>query len=127
MVLIRSAKRVVAGIAGVFLLLCQTAALAQACAPAPAVAGESTLIAPCHDAALQSGDIAGHAQQHACPAQHASAGVTKIDTAQAVDLTVMEVQPRWLPVPAQDNWTALAPPARAESPPLIILHCCLRN
>ena len=127
MALSKPARRMVAGIASAFLLLCQSLAMAQACVPAPAVAGESALIQPCHDAASQSGDTAGHAQQHDCPAQYASAGFSKIDVPHALDLPGLAFQPGGLAAPARDGWIALAPPARAESPPLIILHCCLRN
>lgn len=114
-------------LAGAFVLLCQTAAAAQACALAPAVAGEIALAGPCHDAAAQPGDAAGHAQQQNCPVQYASAGFVNLDIPQATDLPGLDVQPGWLRAPVRDGLSSIALPARAEPPPLTILHCCLRN
>jgi hypothetical protein len=127
MLLSRRTTRFVAVLAGAFVLLCQTAAAAQACAQAPAVAGEIASAGPCHDAVPQPGDPAGHAFQQNCPAQHASAGFAKLDIPQAADLPGLEVQPGWLHAPVRDRLISIALPARAEPPPLTILHCCLRN
>jgi len=121
------AKRLLAGIASAFLLVCQTAVAAHACALSTAVAGESTLNERCHDAVPQPGNAAGHAQQHNCPAEYASASLAKLDIPQAADLPGLEVQPGWLRAPVRDGLNSIALPARAEPPPLTILHCCLRN
>jgi len=120
------AKRLLAGVASAFLLLCQSAVAAQACALAPAVAGESALAEPCHHAVPQSGNAAGHAQQQNCPAQYASASFAKLDVPQAADLPGLEVQPGWLRAPVHEGLNSITPPARAEPPPFTILHCCLR-
>jgi hypothetical protein len=125
MVLTKSAKRLVACIASVFLLSCQAASAAQVCLPSTPPAADSATIEPCHEATHPSGDTQEHAQPHGCPAQYASAGVTKIDTPQAVDLPGVDVPPRWISVPPRDGRLAVAPPARAEPPPLTILHCRL--
>jgi hypothetical protein len=127
MLLSRRTTRFVAVLAGAFVLLCQTAAAAQACALAPAVAGEIALAGPCHDAVPQPDNAAGHAQQQNCPAQSASAGFAKLDIPQAADLPGLEVQPGWLRAPVRNGLSSIALPARAESPPLTIVYCCLRN
>lgn len=126
MTLSKPVKRFLAGVASAFLLLCQSAVAAQACALAPAVAGESALAEPCHHSIPRSGNAAGHAQQQNCPAQYASAGFAKLDVPQAADLPALEVQPGWLRASMHDGSKSIAPPARAEPPPLAILHCCLR-
>jgi hypothetical protein len=127
MLLSRRATRFVAVVAGAFVLLCQTAAAAQACALPPAAASESALAETCHDAVPLSGNAAGHAQHQNCPAHNASAGFAKLDIPQAADLPGLEVQPVWLRAPVRDGLTSITPLARAESPPVTILHCCLRN
>jgi hypothetical protein len=127
MLLSRRTTRFVAVLAGAFVLLCQTAAAAQACALAPAAADERAFAETCHDAASQSGNAAGHAQQLNCPAQYASAGFANLDIPQAADLPGLEVQPAWLRAPVRDGLSSITLPARAEPPPLTILHCCLRN
>ena len=127
MQLSKRTTRFVAVLAAAIVLLCQTAAAAQACTLAPAVAGEIALGGPCHDAVLQPGDAPGHAQQQNCPAQYASGGFAKLDIPQAADLLGLVVQPGWLLAPVRDGLSSIALPARAEPPPLTILHCCLRN
>jgi hypothetical protein len=127
MLLTRRITRFVAVVAGAFVLLCQTAAVAQACALPPAVAGESAMAETCHDSVPQSGDAAGHADHQNCPAHNASAGFAKLDIPQAADLPGLEVRPGWLQVPVRDGLNSIALLARAEPPPLTLLHCCLRN
>lgn len=123
----RSARRLLAGIATAFLLLCQTAMAAQACAAAAAAAAESASSGHCHGVATQSGNKSGHIQDQNCPAGYASANLAKLDIPQAGDVPALEAQPRWLWAPVRSGLNAVAPPACAEPPPLIIVHCCLRN
>ena len=127
MTLSRSARRLLAGIAGGFLLLCQTAMAVQACGLAPAAAGEVAAGEPCHGADPQSGDAPGHALQQSCSSGFTSAGFAKLDVPQVADLPMLVLHPASLPAPAHGEVIAVAIPARAESPPLPILHCCLRN
>jgi hypothetical protein len=115
------------GIASAFLLLCQTAAAANACAAAPTHAGEVALAELCHDAVPQPGDAEGHAQQHSCPAEHASPSFAKLDIPQAANLPGLAVKPVWQRAPLRMGLSSIALLARAEPPPLTILHCCLRN
>jgi hypothetical protein len=127
MLLSRRMTRFVAVLAGALVLLCQTAAAAQACALAPAAADEIVLAETCHDAVPSSGNAAGHAQHENCPAHNASASFAKLDIPQAADLPGLEVQSGWLWAPVRNGLSSIALLARAEPPPLTILHCCLRN
>jgi hypothetical protein len=126
MLLSRRVTSFVAVLAGALVLLCQTAAAAQACALAPAAADEIVLAETCHDAVPQPGSAAGHAQHGSCPAHSASATFAKLDIPQAADLPGLDVQSGWLLAPVRNGLSSIAL-ARAEPPPLTILHCCLRN
>jgi len=127
MVLSRPTKRLLAGIAAAFLLLCQTAMAAQACGLTSANAGEHAASEPCHESIFGSGEAPRHTQEQGCPSEYASASFAKLDIPQAADLPALLVQPDRVHTPLLANLNAAAPPARAESPPLTILHCCLRN
>jgi hypothetical protein len=120
------AKRLLAGIASAFLLLCQTAMATQAWGLVPAVAGESTLSDRCHGVGPQTGDASGHALQQTCPAEYASASFAKLDIPQDAELPALAPDPGWLRARARDDLISGMLPARAEPPPLSILHCCLR-
>jgi hypothetical protein len=123
----RSGKRLVAGVASAFLLLCQTAMAIETCGLTPAVAAESASGGHCHGIASQPANESGHAQDQNCPAGFASASFAKLDIPQAPDLPALAVQPGWLRTPVRNGLITAAPPARAEPPPLILVHCCLRN
>lgn len=123
----RPTKRLLATIAGALLLLCQTAMAAQACGPAPAVAGEIASSTHCHGADPQSGDAPGHALQQTCPSDHATLSFAKLDVPQAADSQAFALHPRPFRAAARDGLIVAALTARAEPPPLSILHCCLRN
>ena len=123
----RSTKGLLAAIASASLLLCQTALAAQACALAPEAAAETTASGHCHDGALQSGDEVERIPDHNCPAALISASLIKLDIPQIADFPAIEFEPRWIRDPVRGGLSDLAPLARAESPPLSILHCCLRN
>jgi len=123
----RPTRRLLASIAGALLLLCQTAMAAQACGPAPAVAGEIASSAHCHGADPQSGDAPGHALQQTCPSDHASLSFAKLDVPQPADLPALVLPSHLLRTAARDVLIIAAVPTRAEPPPLSILHCCLRN
>ena len=123
----RSARGLLAAIASASLLLCQTAMAAQACAPAPEAVAEATASGHCHGVADQSGDDPGHVVEQNCPAGYVSASLAKLDIPQAADSLALEIEPAWLRAPVRGSLSADAPPARAEPPPLILVHCCLRN
>ena len=127
MLLSRRTTRFVAVLAGAFVLLCQTAMAAQACGLALAASEGSSLSESCHGIVPQSGDAPGHVQQQNCPSEYASASFAKLDIPQAADLPGLVVQPVWLLAAVRDGLISIALPARAEPPPLTILHCCLRN
>ena len=127
MIFSRSARRLVVGIAGAFLLLCQTALAAQACTLVPEAAAETTASGHCHDVALQSGDKVERVPDHNCPAAHFSASLIKLDIPQIADFPAIEFEPRWIRDPVRGGLSELAPLARAEPPHLTIVYCCLRN
>ena len=116
-----------AGIAAAFLLLCQTAMAAQSCCLTSANAGELAASEPCHESNFGSGEAPGHTQQQGCPSEYASASFAKLDIPQVADIPALLVQPVRTHTLLLVGLNAAAPPARAESPPLTILHCCLRN
>lgn len=120
-------RRFLAAIASAFLLVCQSAMAAQACGLAPASAGELASSVPCHGADPQSGDAPGHALDQTCPSDHASASFAKLDVPQAADSQAFALHPRPFRAAARDGLIVAALTARAEPPPLSILHCCLRN
>jgi hypothetical protein len=128
MFLSRRSRRMLAGIAAVMLLACQSMAVAQA---STAGASQSGGVAPgsCHDSGQDS--RSGGASDNPCgaPCQHAFSAPAKAGTFDSgtADLPVMTVRVDRLATttdiaPPVESW-----PARAESPPLSILHCCLRN
>jgi len=123
----RATKRLLAGVATAFLLLCQTAMAAQACGLTPAMTGEGSANAHCRDVIPQSGDGPGDPQQAGCPSDYASASFAKLDIPQVADLPGLQVEPVRPWAPAHIRMISVAPPARAEPPSLIIVHCCLRN
>lgn len=128
MILSSSLRRVVAGVAGMMLLLCQTAIAAHGCilgAPSPS---DSVMLQPCHEAESEAGGASEHdlCQAH-CLSQQAMPAVDKIPAFAAVDLPALTVR---LDQPLPTAYAVLVAaslPARAASPPLIIIHCRLRN
>jgi hypothetical protein len=127
MIFSRPTRRLLVGIAAAFLLLCQSAMAAQACGVAPAIAGEPASSEHCHGADAQSGGAPDHALHQACPSHDASLSLAKLDVPQAADLPALALPPQLLRAAVRDALIITAVPARAESPPLAILHCCLRN
>ena len=121
------ARRLLVGIAGALLLLCQTAMAAQACGVAAAVAGEIAASDHCHNVDEQSSNSRDHSLHQTCPSDHAYLSFAKLDVPQAADLPALVLPSRPLHNAARDVLIVAAVPARAEPPPLSILHCCLRN
>jgi hypothetical protein len=122
-----STKRLLAGAASAFLLLCQTAMAMETCGLAPEVAAEGASGGHCHGIASQPGNESGRVQEQNCPTGYPSAGLAQLDIPQAADLPALEAWSGWLQSPVRNGLNPVAPPPRAEPPPLIIVHCCLRN
>ena len=123
----RPTRRLLAGIAGAFLLLCQTAMAAQTCCTTWASAGERAATEPCHEGGSHPADAPASSQEQGCPSEYATPSFAKLDVPPVLDLPALPVQPErlWTDLPVSLNLAA--PPARAEPPPLSILYCCLRN
>lgn len=123
MLMSRLNKRVVAAIAGIAFLLCQSAALAQACLMMSAPAQASAAEQPCHG---EGGQAESNSQSGGLSGCHFAAPATP-------DLPVFS--PADLPVVVAHVHVADVLPAalldlpllRVEPPPHSILHCCLRN
>lgn len=121
------ARRFLAGAACAFLLLCQTAMAAQACGLEPANAGEIGSSQHCHNANGQAREAPNHAFHQTCPSDQATLSFAKLDVPQAADSQAFALHPRPFRAAARDGLIVAAVTARAEPPPLSILHCCLRN
>jgi hypothetical protein len=126
---LKSSRRLIAIVATALLLACQTMAVVHACTfgtpyPSTSSAGE-----PCHDSGNDAGNTTGgNVFETHCQSQHASsAPVAELSILAAIG--VQEFTAR------VDRYAgaieAVVPAAprfpRAESPPLTILHCRLRN
>ncbi len=122
----KSLRRFAAYAAAVLFLACQGMAVASAPSPAFAQSGAAAAQGPCHDAGGEAGKNAGDGCLAQCQFQNASSTPSKV-VYSTIDLPAIVV--------AFDRFVAVAnsaPPvvlwlARIESPPLTILHCCLRN
>jgi|SRR5262245_11971403 len=117
----KSFRQLVAIVAAALLLACQTTGVAHACdlgTPQPGAASEL-----CHDTGTGDSDALTHCQsQHASSSTSAEAGIFAVAVfpifAERVDQYAGAAETR---VPSAPRL------ARAESPPLTILHCRLRN
>ena len=123
MLLSRSLRRLVAGTAAVLFLACQSAALAQVCftfALQPEAAGAQM---PCHSTG--DGNGAGGSGQNHCDSATASASGFSIYG--LAELPAITTHIDRIVVVAGSAVPTEPPLLRIESPPLSILHCCLRN
>ena len=122
MALPNSSRRLIALVTAVFLLLCQTAFAAQACAHGfAAVAGAAG--EPCHGASDEPVPSAGSS----CEVSSAVAEPVKLPVLDAGDLRFvgLVVYPAEATALALHDARALHPPCRA--PPLTVLHCRFLN
>ena len=106
------------------MLLCQSAALAQACSRTAAHADGAAVEHPCHaaaDTAQQSGEDAEAGCLASSPATQPAHFLHDV-----TDLPAVRVSARLVDDPAPARY-ADAPLLRTEPPPLRIVHCCLRN
>ena len=120
----RPAKRCLATLAAVVMVLCQTISLAHACAAGVSQAGDAVAML-CHDSGGEAESGKSGTAGHSCQYVSATADSKQYVMA-ATDLPVIVIRfdagtPQQLPnymVPAL---------LRIEPPPHSILHCCLRN
>ncbi len=123
MFLSKSLRRLVAGTAAVLFLACQGMAIARASTPAFPQSGAGTAQASCHGAGNNTDDNVYQAQ---CQSQNASSTLSKA-VYSTTDLPAITVRFEHPLIAVHSVPLAVSPPARIESPPLSILHCCLRN
>ena len=128
MVLTRSSRSLVAFVAAVLLLLCQTALAAQACAHTGAPAQTESAAAPCHGA---GGESPAPEKQlpapTACEAANALPDGAKMPVFALGDLPTMLVAYEQSAVPGTTARGPQTLDAVCHSPPLSILHCRLLN
>jgi hypothetical protein len=123
MFLCRVQKRVAAVITGMALLLCQGAALAQACFVVPSGSDRIVAQQPCHTAGEQPSSNT-HVASGSC--QDSSPALSGFQFFAAADLPVVTTPVEPIVVVA-DSVRPGEPLLRVEPPPLAILHCCFRN
>jgi len=128
MILSRSLRRFVAGAVAVLFLACLGTMDAYA-----RTVGASGFIngAPqgsCHDASPQPGDPSHkNTCQANCESQINSTTPSGATIVAAADLPALTVHFDPIKFVSRSISLAALPPPRVESPPLAILHCCLRN
>jgi len=127
MTLSKAARRILASIVAVMVLLCQSTALVHACAgaaqPAAAVAHP-----PCHDSGGNDAQGPAHdGHQTPCLSQATSSSPALPDIPLLAGLPALVVHAATPGIGAYGLPVAEPPPLRGEPPPLTILHCCLRN
>jgi len=127
MLLSRSLRRLVASIVALAFLGCQGVALAHARSPDATGSGASKVAGSCHDAGQEPGDVANsNACQSNCQSLNTSSSSSGANVYAVTDFPAIAalvepfVQVAGLVQPDE-------PLLRIESPPLSILHCCLRN
>jgi hypothetical protein len=124
MLMSRLNKRVVAAIAGIAFLLCQTVAMAQACLTMSAPEQASASQKPCHGEGEQAESNSQCGGQGSC--QFASPTAPELPVFSPADLPVVVARAYAAAVAVPDSLFD-SPLLRVEPPPHSILHCCLRN
>lgn len=128
MTLSKAARRTLAGITAVVVMLCQTTALAHAYAGNVVQSAPVMAHAPCHDAGAN--DVRGPARDAhpaQCLSQAASSSLALPDIPLLAGLPALVVRAAALRIGETGLPVSELPPVRGEPPPLIILYCCLRN
>lgn len=126
MVSVKSRRRIVAGFAIALYLACQGAAVVYARAMDFQTSGATQ--GSCHESGQPNSKTTGDSDCHAsCQSQsslpsHPIANIYAVTDLPAI--TVLRVDNI---VAVADLASAKPPLLRIESPPLVILHCCLRN
>ena len=116
---------VVAWIAALLLVLCQTAFAAQACAADFARPGTTAASAPCHDAADTDSSVPAHAAS-ACEATKAVADPVKLPAFSIADTPAIIVAFH-APTAGNPSLAIQHVHAVCHSPPLTVLHCRFLN
>lgn len=128
MTLSKAARRTIAGLTAVVLLLCQSIALAHACAASTAQPAAVAAHPPCHDAGENDAQgPAGNAHSPQCLSQATSSSPALPDVPLIAGLPALVMRASALQIAETRLPVSEPPPQRGEPPPLSILHCCLRN
>jgi hypothetical protein len=117
MSMFRLHKRIVVTIAGLAFLLCQGAALAQACLTMPQGAAGAATQQPCHGSGNES------SVQGSC--QYVSSAVPDVPVHPAAEAPALTAQV--VPIAAVPGLAFDPLPFLYRPPPHSLLHCCLRN
>lgn len=128
MLLSKSKRGTVACLAAVLVLLCQSTALAHAYAGNAAQAAAAVAYAPCHDAGENEVEVPvrdDHPPR--CLSQIASLSPTSLDAPVVPGLPLIVARADRFAIDRAAAPAVEPRLARNESPPLTILHCCLRN
>lgn len=123
----KSLRRLVAGTAAVVLLACQSTSVAYAPPADVPQSDRITLQAACHDPDQRSDNTF---RMNDCNANCQSQGTASVPSSAAVattDLPAVTTRADGIVATADLTSLAEAPRLRVTSPPLAILHCCLRN
>jgi hypothetical protein len=119
-----SRKRLVAAIAGLLLLLCQSVALAQACSLL-GVQSDQSQSRPCHSTGEQQDANTSSGEKHCESISPVASGFSLFGIDQLPAIVVKFAGGDLAAAPIS---SPLEPPLlRIEAPPLRIVHCCLRN
>ena len=123
MLLSRSSRRLIAGIAAVLFVACQSVALVHAGIPGAPQPDAGMALDSCHD----SGNSANDNEVCEGSCRTVSSSLFKVNVFAVTDLPALTVSvARFVPfndaAPRVEAWTS-----HADPPPLAILHCCLRN
>lgn len=126
MTLSKAARRIVAGITAVVVLLCQSSALAHACASSAAQPAAAVAHSPCHDADGTDGKSPAHdAHPSQCLSQATSSSPALPDIPRLAGVPALVMRAAALRIGEAGLPVSESPPLRGEPPPLTILHCRL--
>lgn len=128
MILSRSLRRFVAGAVAVLFLACQGTMVTYARAADASGSTAGAAQGSCHDPVQQSGDTTyKNTCQVNCESQINSTSPSGATIFAAADLPALTVHFDPIKFVSRSISLAALPQPRVESPPLAILHCCLRN
>jgi hypothetical protein len=125
---LKTTRRILAGISAVVVVLCQSAALAHACAGSAAQPAPAAAHAPCHDAGENNLPGPAHdAHPAQCLSQATASSPALPDVPLLAGLPALVIRAAVVRITEAGLTVSALPPVQGEPPPLAILHCCLRN
>lgn len=127
MTLSKSSRRLVAGVTALLLVACQSLAVARAGGLGSAESGAGAAMISCHNPGEGPGNTEDTARQASCQSKYTSPSPPGFTILDLTDLPAFTVSVVRLPVVPAFLQAAASQLERIEPPPLLILHCCLRN